>query len=196
MEREQVKELLLQALETELGGVEVYAVALECAVDAELRSEWQECLRQTGERIETLRVVMERLGIDPEDETPGRDVVRELGESLVEVIHRGREAGDPAAAQLVAAECVNLVETKDHRNWELIGRVARAADAAEHEPLLAAHRKVEERANERYRNSAGWARELWIQSLGLPAVLPPPEQGDPVTRAARARMGTEKHAPR
>jgi hypothetical protein len=27
----------------------------------------------------------------------------------------------PEAAQLVAAECVILAETKDHQNWELMG---------------------------------------------------------------------------
>jgi len=36
--------------------------------------------------------------------------------------HRFRAAGDPDAAQLVAGECVVLAETKDHANWELIGR--------------------------------------------------------------------------
>ena len=36
----------------------------------------------------------------------------------------------------------------------------------------------------------GWARELWIESLGLQAVLPPPEEKKHVTTmtgAARAK---------
>jgi hypothetical protein len=32
----------------------------------------------------------------------------------------------------------------------------------------------------------GWARELWIESLGLPAVLPPPEEEKKVTTAIGA----------
>ena len=37
----------------------------------------------------------------------------------------------------------------------------------------------------------GWTRELWIESLGLPAVLPPPEeirQVDSAMAAARAEQ--------
>ena len=34
-------------------------------------------------------------------------------------------AGDPAAAQIVAAECVVLAETKDHLDWELLGEARR-----------------------------------------------------------------------
>ena len=34
------------------------------------------------------------------------------------------QAGDPAAAELVACECVVLAETKDHADWELIGKCA------------------------------------------------------------------------
>jgi hypothetical protein len=33
-------------------------------------------------------------------------------------------AGNPQAAQLVAAECVVEAETKDHLNWELLALVA------------------------------------------------------------------------
>jgi hypothetical protein len=32
----------------------------------------------------------------------------------------------------------------------------------------------------------GWARELWLESLGLPAVLPPPEEEKHVTSAIGA----------
>lgn len=41
----------------------------------------------------------------------------------------------------------------------------------------------------------GWARELWIESLGLPAVLPPPEEEKDVTTAigaARAEQTREE----
>ena len=35
-------------------------------------------------------------------------------------------------------------------------------------------------------HGAGWARELWIDSLGLPAVLPPPEGEHDVNTAIEA----------
>ena len=47
MNHEQVHELLYQALETELGGIQVYQTALQCTVNAELQHEWQEYLAQT-----------------------------------------------------------------------------------------------------------------------------------------------------
>ena len=34
------------------------------------------------------------------------------------------KAGNPKAAQLVAAECVVTAETKDHQNWELMAQAA------------------------------------------------------------------------
>ena len=40
MKPEQVNELLYQALETELGGVEIYTTAIQCAVNEELKEEW------------------------------------------------------------------------------------------------------------------------------------------------------------
>ena len=123
MKTEQLNELLYQALETELGGVEVYTKALTCAVNKDLKKEWQEYLDQTKHHVEIVRGVFERVGLDPETETPGRKVVRHIGESLV--MEMAKNAGNPEAAQLVAAECVVLAETKDHLNWELIGEVAK-----------------------------------------------------------------------
>ena len=40
MHQAQVHELLYQALETELGGIQVYQTALQCAVNADLKHEW------------------------------------------------------------------------------------------------------------------------------------------------------------
>jgi len=42
MENDHLHELLYQALETELGGVQVYTTALRCVENKELKEEWQE----------------------------------------------------------------------------------------------------------------------------------------------------------
>ena len=42
-----LEELLLQGLETEMGGVEVYRMALKCVVNEDLKGEWEEYLEQT-----------------------------------------------------------------------------------------------------------------------------------------------------
>ena len=47
MKKEQLNELLYQALETEAGGVQVYETAIRCAVNKDLKEEWQKYLDQT-----------------------------------------------------------------------------------------------------------------------------------------------------
>ena len=78
MNRDQWKELLYQALETETGGIRVYESALECVVNPELKEEWQEYLDQTRNHEQILQEVFGKLGMDPNVETPGRKVVRHM----------------------------------------------------------------------------------------------------------------------
>ena len=176
MKKEQLDELLYQALETELGGVQVYTTAVECAVNSELKEEWEKYLDQTRTHVRIVQDVMSELGLDPETETPGRKVVRHHGESLVKAMEMAQKAGDPAAAEIVAAECVVLAETKDHLNWELIGEAAENASEKVAAVLKEAHEQVEEEEDEHVYHTKGWTRELWIKALGMKAVLPPPEE--------------------
>jgi len=176
MKKEQLDELLYQALETELGGVQVYTTAVECAVNSELKEEWEKYLDQTRTHVRIVEDVMSELGLDPETETPGRQVVRHHGESLVKAMEMAQKAGDPAAAEIVAAECVVLAETKDHLNWELIGAAAENASEKVATVLKEAHEQVEEEEDEHVYHTKGWTRELWIKALGMKAVLPPPEE--------------------
>lgn len=193
--REQLKDLLYQSLETELGGVQVYTAALQCAVNEDLVKEWTEYLEQTRNHVRIVRELLGRLGMDPEEETPGRLVVRQIGSALVEAMHLAMNAGNPDAAQIVAAECVVLAETKDHLNWELIGEFADKRKGEEASALKAAHDEVEEQEDEHLYHTTGWCRELWIKALGMPAVLPPPEEEKEVKTAigaARARQSREE----
>ena len=198
-DRAQVDELLYQALETELGGVKVYETALRCAVNDDLRKEWGEYLEQTRTHVQVLTNVFKDLGLDTATMTPGRQVVKHLGASLVAAMEMALKAGDQAAAELVACECVVLAETKDHTNWELIGHVATHAKGEEAKVLKAAFDAVEEDEDHHLYHTNGWCRELWIQSLGFPAVLPPPEEVKQVataigaSRAEQTRDGMLKH---
>lgn len=176
MKKAQLNELLYQALETEMGGVEVYSTALRCALNEDLKEEWQKYLDQTRTHVRIVQQVMEQLGLDLEEETPGRKVVRHTGQSLVQAIEMALAEGEPAAAELVAAECVVLAETKDHLNWELIGEAAKNASAKVAELLTPAHEQVEEEEDEHVYHTKGWTRELWIKFLGMKAALPPPEE--------------------
>ena len=195
MKDEQVRELLYQALETELGGTQVYKTALRCAVNDDLKKEWEEYLEQTKNHVRIVENVFSRLGLDTETETPGRLVVRHIGESLVKAMEMALDAGKPEAAQLVAAECVVLAETKDHLNWELIGEVAKKAKGEKGSALKEAHKEVEDEEDEHLYHTTGWTRELWIETLGMPAVLPPPEEEKEVKTAigaARAKLARKE----
>ncbi len=192
---EQINELLYQALETEVGGVQIYETAVQCAVNDDLKKEWGEYLEQTRKHVQIVTDVLGKVGLDPSVETPGRQVVRSKAESLVQSMKMARSEGDPAAAQLVAAEAVVNAETKDHQNWELIGLLAEELKGDTAKILKEAHEEVEEEEDEHLYHTMGWARELWIESLGMKAVLPPPEEEKDVKTAigqARAEMARKK----
>ena len=186
MKDEQVRELLYQALETELGGVQIYTTALRCAENDDLKEEWEEYLEQTKNHVTIMEDVLTKLDLDPNEETPGRKVVRTIGEALVQSMEMALAEGQPGAAQLVATEAVVLAETKDHQNWHLIGEVAKKAKADIAKVLKEAHDEVEHEEDEHLYHTKGWSRELWIESLGMKAVQPPPEEVKKVETAIGA----------
>ena len=190
----QRNELLLQALETELGGVQIYTKAIECAVNRDLKKEWEEYLEQTTRHVEIVERVFDEIGLDKETETPGRMVVRHIGESLVKAMEMALQSGDKKGAELVAAECVTLAETKDHLNWELIGEMAKKETGTSGKALKAAHEEIEDEEDEHLYHTTGWCRELWIDSLGMPAVLPPPEEEKHVKTAIGAARAKQARA--
>ena len=186
MKDEQVRELLYQMLETEIGGVQVYTTALRCVENEDLREEWEKYLEETQNHVTIVQECIQKLGLDPEEETPGRKVVRHIGESLVQAMEMALEEGEPGAAQLVATECVVHAETKDHMNWHLLGEVVKKAKGDVKEALAEAHEQVEHEEDEHLYHTKGWSRELWIESLGMKAVLPPPEEVKQVETAIGA----------
>jgi hypothetical protein len=192
-----VTELLYQALETEKGGVQIYATALRCALNEDLKEEWNKYLEQTKTHVQIVSDILKSMNLDLEVETPGRKIVRHIGDSLVQAMEMALRGPDLAAAQIVAAECVTLAETKDHLNWGLIGEIARNATGDGAAVLQQAHDRVEPEEDEHLYHTMGWTRELWIEALGMPAVLPPPEEKrhvETAIEAARAKKARTKSA--
>jgi rubrerythrin len=184
-------DLLYQALETEKGGAQIYATALRCAVNKELKEEWNKYLEQTITHVQIVSDILRELGLDPDTETPGRKVVRYIGTSLVKAMEMALKSTDPQSAQIVAAECIVLAETKDHLNWELIGELAKNEESALLKP---AYEQVEDQEDEHLYHTTGWTRELWLQALGMPAVLPPPEEVREVKTAIEAAQAKKSRA--
>src|SRR6185295_2880130 len=137
---------------------------------------------------------LRQMNLDVDTETPGRKIVRHIGESLVKAMEMALRGPDLRAAQLVAAECVTLAETKDHLNWELIGELAKHSTGAAHKALKEAHDEVEPEEDEHLYHTQGWTRELWIESLAMPAVLPPPEEVKDVKTAIEAARAKKSRA--
>jgi hypothetical protein len=195
MQNKRVEELILQSLEHEFGGVKVYETAISCARNPDLKSEWQEYLKETQTHVVVLTDVCSALGIDASRDTPGRQVVRHVGSALVEAMNLALAAGDPAAAEVVACECVVLAETKDHGNWQLIGKCAEHLEGPAAAVLSSAYESIEDQEDDHLYHSKGWCRELWLQSLAVSALLPPPEQRRRVKTAigaAKAEQAAEK----
>jgi hypothetical protein len=195
MKNQQVKELLLQSLEHELGGVQVYQTALKCAVHPGLKKEWAKYLEETQAHVAALEGACAALDLDAKQETPGRAVVRHVGGALVGAMELALTAGDSGAAELVACECVVLAETKDHFNWELIKKCGGHLPGKVGQALTEAASTIEDQEDEHLYHTKGWCRELWVKSLGMTAVLPPPEEVQKVKTAigaARAEQAAER----
>ena len=195
MNQEQMHELLLQSLEHEKGGIQVYETAIECAINEDLHEEWTKYLDETRNHERALREVCEALDINADQDTPGRQIVRDLGKALVQAMKQAQSGGNPEAAQLVACECVVLAETKDHLDWDLLGECAKKLTGEKGKALKEAYEEIEEQEDEHLYHTRGWCRELWIESLGMKAVLPPPEERKHVKSAigaARAEASRTK----
>lgn len=176
MDRSNLEELLYQAMETELGGEKLYKAAIESAVNSDLKQEWQKYLEETLTHQEILERVFEAAGLDIDTESPGRLVVRQKGEALVSAVKTARKSGDPKVGELVAAESIVEAESKDHQNWELLGRMVEHVDGDLESTLREAYEEVSEQEAHHLFHTMGWARELWLDYLGVPAALPPPEE--------------------
>jgi len=173
----QLDELVLQMMETEQMGELVYRAAIACAHHPALKKEWQGYLKDAQAHQAVVRRMCDALGLHPDAPSAARAVARQLGDAWVQAIETAQRTCDPDTAQRAACECVLHAETRNHAQWELLGRVARVAIGDVGQTLKAAHKAVEKNEDHHLHHIQGWHRELAIQALGLPAVLPPPEAG-------------------
>jgi len=162
LNQDELIELLYQALETEKSGINVYEAALHCAVNPELKEEWQDYLKQAQNREKILLEVFERLDMDLNAGWLGRSVVRHAGEMLVAAMEMVLVTGKAGEAQIVAAECVAETETKARLNWELIGEAGRSIKGERGEVLKEAHELAEEEKDKHLYQTMGWARHFGL----------------------------------
>jgi hypothetical protein len=176
VDRSNLEELLYQAIETELGGERLYKAAIANAVNPDLKKEWQTYLEETQTHQEILGRVFEAAELDIDTETPGRLIVRQKGAALVKAVEDARGGDNPKIGELAAAESVVEAESKDHQNWELLGRMVEHVTGDLKTALGDAYEEVADQEAHHLYHTMGWARELWLDFLGVPAALPPPEE--------------------
>ena len=103
MKLSQLNELILQSLEHEKGGVKIYETALKCVKHPDLREDWQEYLEQTRNHVEVLTTLCTKIGLTTDQDTPGQQIVRHVGASLVQAMEmalQGWKAGCRATGRL------------------------------------------------------------------------------------------------
>ena len=121
----QLKELLLQSLVHEKGGVLVYRTALQCARNTALRTEWTRFLSQTETHVTALGGVDRGAGPRSRRDDTGVHDRRTHRQGTRRCHADGPRGGRPGGRRgLVACDCVSLAEAKDHADWELLGKVA------------------------------------------------------------------------
>ena len=186
MAQEQFAELLLQMLETEQGGVKVYETALRCVVNDDLKKEWEKYRSETTEHVQIVTKLVEHFEGDADADSPGASWCATSGSrSSRRWRWRSRRAGPggrPARGRRVRRA------RRDQGPPEL-GVARRGRTGLKGEDAKAVKDAFKRSRNRRTSTSitrTGWCRELWIESLGLPAVLPPPEEEKDVKTAIGA----------
>jgi hypothetical protein len=161
---EEVVDLLLQALETEIGGADVYRTALKCVHNQKLREEWTRYLAQAEQHVRILQEACKSLGIDPELETPAREAVRSSGKALVQSMLIALGKDSCAGLDDVALDYVALAGSQDPWSWSLLGEID--------EPRNRIGASERHDASSLDADSTSWSRTAWLPEVEADAVKP------------------------
>jgi len=140
-------DLLSEFLAVEEGGQQLYEKALELVFDSEVKTKFREFLKQTMTHQKVLTEIITRLGGNPRSQSRTAKIATMKAQSLL------RTMGDRGLSrdqnQLNAMENIVLAETKDHADWELLGKIARqTTDARLRDVLAPAAKNVEQEEDE------------------------------------------------
>jgi rubrerythrin len=120
--QELLRDKLSEFLAVEKGGLKLYEQALQIVSDLELRQKFSEFRDQTRKHESILMRVIQALGMDPGYLSPGAKLATEKADALLKTMRYGLSA---KSAEINAVENIILAETKDHADWQLLGKIAR-----------------------------------------------------------------------
>ena len=140
-------DLLSEFLAVEQGGQELYEKALELVFDSEVKTKFREFLKQTMTHQKVLTEIIGKLGGNRRAQSHTAKIATTKAQALL------RTMGDPGLSrdqnQLNAMENIVLAETKDHADWELLGKIVRqTTDNRLREVLAPAAKNVEQEEDE------------------------------------------------
>jgi rubrerythrin len=157
-------DVLSEFLAVEMGGQKLYEKALTLISDSEVKTKFHEFLRQTMKHQKVLTDVINKLGGNTRAQSAGAKVATEKAQALLRSMDSNGLAKDQA--ELNAIENIVLAETKDHADWELIGKIARQSnDDRLREVLGAAASEVEQEEDEHLNWTQKRLGELQMEAL-------------------------------
>jgi rubrerythrin len=159
-----LKDILSEFLAVEKGGQKLYEKALGLVSDAEVRKKFSEYLKQTINHQKVLIEVIEQLGGNTRMMSGTAKVATKKAQGLLATMGRAGLSKDEG--ELNAIENIVLAETKDHADWELIGKIARqTTDSRLREILGPAARMVEQEEDEHLNWTRKKLGELQMEAL-------------------------------
>ena len=125
--RDMLREKLSEFLAVEQRGLKLYELALQIVIDPAVSQKFREFREQTRKHETILIRVISALGLDPEYVSPSAKLAQQKATALQNTM-MSTDGLPSHAVELNAIENIVLAETKDHADWELLGKIARQSD--------------------------------------------------------------------
>jgi rubrerythrin len=135
IDRKMLMDKLSEFLAVEKGGVKLYTEALRHVMDDDVRDKFNEFLGQTRRHVEILEGVIRDLGGQTTYMSPSAGIAEEKAEALLKTMAEA-DGASGKQAELNAIENIVIAETKDHADWELLGKIARRTDDSDLRAVL------------------------------------------------------------
>jgi rubrerythrin len=183
-------DVLSEFLAVEMGGQKLYEKALTLVSDSEVKTKFREFHRQTIKHQRVLTDVINKLGGNTRAQSAGAKVATEKAQALLTSM--GGNGLSKDQAELNAIENIVLAETKDHADWELIGKIARQSnDDRVREILGAAASEVEQEEDEHLNWTRKKLGELQMEALTKGGASEKKSDG-PKSKAPMSKSSTKR----
>jgi rubrerythrin len=152
---EMLRDKLSEFLAVERGGLKLYDEAIKIVNDSQVSKKFEVFRDQTRKHETILMRVMEQLGMDGAYLSPAAKVAQQKANGLLSTM-TSPDGLHSKAAEINAIENIVLAETKDHADWEMLGKIARQSnDSRLREVLKPAVSEVEPEEDEHL----NWTKE-------------------------------------